>query len=726
MSSGMVTPSEKLLFENALWRLTSHGILRNGTYATVEDGTLRISRNGAERTVELPKSVPAEFPRYVGDIPVLTAAYNSAVAELLSIRTEDGLLRAGASWQGIWTRDTAYAAAMGGALAAPDTFRRSLMSRVRGGIILQDTGTGGGWPVSTDRVVWALGAWAVYRTTGDREWLEQSADIITATLEQDDRVLPQDTPLRPGETSFIDWREQSYPDWATPSHIASCYAFGTNVVHAVCRRLLMRMLRLLGRNAEADRREAEYNALTEAVNTTFWSRANQQYGMVYAPHGYLDERVDALGVALAVRYGIAGEHCERALRALPRSAYGTPVFTPYKAGQQAAYHNRAIWPFVEGWVLQAHAEMQDCAGLSFSLASLLGAFLVNATHKENFNAETGEATETIQNSDSQLWSICSTLGAVYHGLFGLQFEGNNLVFNPCVPKEYAGSHWITGLRIGKMTLSVHLKGYGTEVWSVLVNGKPGLPTIPLNTEGHVQIELDLMPAEEEQPAAAFPAAAEDLPEPQWDNPTEKELRWHPVPGAASYCVYRNGAAYATTVDCRCAVSLSELYFNSFSVQAVNGSVVSRFSRPFECSAPGTVRYLAPHRIGQEAEYTVEHGQAWLDTRPCTERLDFEPVTLAAGTYRLRVQYCNATNSLRDGDSCAIRELLADDEFAGIILLPHNTEAGNWEDFSLSASQVLELPGGQHCFSLRYSKRCINTNGQLNQCMVRRLELTRLH
>lgn len=721
----MTPPEEKLLFENALWRLTTRRAYRNGTEAGVEGGILRISRNGAVREQELPKGVPAGFPRYVGDIPVLVAAYNCAAQELTSIRTEEGLLRAGASWQGVWTRDTAYAAAMGGALAAPEDFRRSLMSRVRNGIILQDTGTGGGWPVSTDRVAWALGAWAVYRATGDREWLEQCADIITNTLEQDARVLPQDTPLQPGETSFIDWREQSYPDWATPAHIGAGFAFGTNVVHAVCRRLHMRMLRLLGRKAEADRREEEYDSLVESINNTFWSRANQQYGMLYTLHGYLDERVDSLGNALAVRYGIAGEHGERAMQALPRSAYGTPVFSPYKAGQQASYHNRAIWPFVEGWVLQAHAELRDCAGFAFSMASLLGAFLVNGSHKENFNAESGEADETVQNSDSQLWSICGMLGAVYHGLFGLQFEGNNLVFNPCVPKEYAGSHWITGLHIGKMTLSVHLKGYGTEICSVLVNGKPGLPTIPLNAEGNVQIELELMPADEEQAVAHFPAAVNDLPEPQWDNPTEKELRWLPVPGASSYCVYRNGRAYATVPDCHCNVSRSELYFNSFCVQAVNGNTVSCLSRPFECSAPASIRLLKPHRIGLEAEYAVENGQAWLDTRPCTSRLDFELATLAAGTYRLRLLYCNATNSLRDGDTCALRELLVDDEYAGMVVLPHNTEAGNWEDYSLSASHILELPGGQHTFSLRFSDRCTNSHGQTNQCMIRHLELTRI-
>ena len=721
----MTPADEKLLFENTVRRLSSRRYSCAGVESEIDGAVLRITRGGETQELPLSGGVPAGMPRYVGNLPVLTAAYETAIRELGSITTEEGLLRAGASWQGVWTRDTAYAAVLGGALAEPEAFRRSLLSRVREGIIMQDTGTGGGWPVSTDRVVWAMGAWAVYRATGDKSWLEQSVDIIHATLEQDAAVLPQHVGLVPGESTFIDWREQSYPDWATPAHIGATYAFGTNVVHAMCRRFHMRMLRLLGRHEEADRREAEYEALVEKINETFWSRANCQYGMLYSPSGYLDERCDALAIAMAVRYELVGDHGERALQALPRSPWGTPVFTPYKAGQAQAYHNRAIWPFVEAWVLLAHAEQRDEAGVAHSLSAMLGAFMANGTHKENLHAETGEAGGTIQNSDAQLWSICGMLGAVYHGLFGLQFEGNNLVFNPCVPKEYGGSHWITGLRIGKMVLSIHLKGYGTEICSVLVNGKPGLPTIPLNTEGNVQLELELMSVAEEGSAAVYPVAVEDLPEPVWEQPTDKELRWHPVPGATSYCVYRNGRAYTTTMECHCAVTRSELYYNTFCVQAIGDGVSSSLSRPLECPAADAVRLLAPVRVGEEAEYSVEHGRAWLDTRACTARLDFEAATLAAGTYRLRVEYANATASLRDGDSCALRELLVDDESVGVVLLPHNTEVGRWDDFTMSTSRIMELSAGRHTFSLRYTEHCKNSNGELNQCMVRNLELTRL-
>ena len=69
--------------------------------------------------------------------------------------------------------------------------------------------------------------------------------------------------------------------------------------------------------------------------------------------------------------------------------------------------------------------------------------------------------------------------------------------------------------------------------------------------------------------------------------------------------------------------------------------------------------------------------------------------------------------------------MADDTSCGVILLPHNTEAGCWGDYARSAALRVELSAGCHQFSLCYTPRCANTNGSTNQCMVRQLEITRL-
>lgn len=722
----MTAPQEQLLFDNGVYRLTSTRLEQPGLVAElVSPACLRITRGEEQREVALSPSLPQGCAGVRSSIPVLQAMYAMAVQELQADINGEGLLLAGANWSTVWTRDIAYAAALGTALAAPEATRASLESRVRDGVVVQDTGTGGGWPVSTDRVAWALGAWALYQSQGDKGWLAYCADVLAATLAQDDRVLPADELLRPGETSFTDWREQSYPDWMTPADIAASYAFGTNVLHYICRQLLARMLGELGRAAEAEQYAAQATALAARIDECFWSAGAGHYGMLRTAEGYLDERMDALATALSVLCGLAGDQALPLMRRLPRSPYGTPVFTPYKSRQEKAYHNRSVWPFVESYVLLAHAELQDAAGAAFSMSSLLRAAMAFGSHKENFQAVSGEAGDTVQNSDRQLWSVAGLLGMYYYGLFGIQYQDNNLVIAPCVPKSYRGSHWLLGLRIRQMVLDIHINGYGTEVWSVMVNGKPDSPIIPLDTEGHIQIELELMPAEEVETAASWREPCEDLSEPEWDAPTPELLRWKPVPGAASYNVFRNGVAFAATLDCQYPLPAGKGYLNEYTVQAVNEQTSSCFSRPFECPSPGSRHLLSPRLVGEQAEYEVEQGQAWLDTKPCTARLEYAPLELEAGTYSVRVFYSNASASLRDGDTCAMRELMVDGASAGVLLMPHNTEAGCWEAYARSAALEVELEAGCHAFSLCYTPRCANANGQTNQCMVRQLEITRL-
>src|SRR6185295_6288779 len=77
----------------------------------------------------------------------------------------------GRKWTYVWTRDTAYSVFLGLAAIDPTRARKSLefkLSELRAGggrEIVQDTGSGGSHPISTDRVVWAMGAEKVM------EWL---------------------------------------------------------------------------------------------------------------------------------------------------------------------------------------------------------------------------------------------------------------------------------------------------------------------------------------------------------------------------------------------------------------------------------------------------------------------------------------------------------------------------------------------------------------------------
>ncbi|MEO6829585.1 MAG: hypothetical protein ABI164_07220, partial [Acidobacteriaceae bacterium] len=162
----------------------------------------------------------SEYPELRSSIPLVDALYNLSLEELQKDTRADRAFNAGAKWQGVWTRDTSYSVLLSLAAIQPDAARASLLHRVNNDRIVQDTGTGGSWPVSTDRVIWGLAAWEIYLVTGDHEWLQQSYAVLrNSVLDDEHVVLDPATGLANGESSFLDWREQTYPRWMEPADI---------------------------------------------------------------------------------------------------------------------------------------------------------------------------------------------------------------------------------------------------------------------------------------------------------------------------------------------------------------------------------------------------------------------------------------------------------------------------------------------------------------------------
>ncbi|MDE6040584.1 MAG: hypothetical protein K2F99_03305, partial [Muribaculaceae bacterium] len=83
-----------------------------------------------------------------------------------------------------------------------------------------------------------MAAFEVYKVTGSRQWLDYIYPIIKKSLADDALVLYSENGLVKGETSFIDWREQSYPRWMQTADIFKSESLGTSVVHAQAWRVL--------------------------------------------------------------------------------------------------------------------------------------------------------------------------------------------------------------------------------------------------------------------------------------------------------------------------------------------------------------------------------------------------------------------------------------------------------------------------------------------------------
>ena len=123
------------------------------------------------------------------------AVYNMALDESINAVEPDGTLRTGLFWGGVWTRDVSYSTILGMAYIQPRAAMTSLLCKIgRNGQIIQDTGTGGAWPCSSDREVWTVAAWELYKVTGDEEWLRTVYPVAKKSLEVDMKTLYDPVP----------------------------------------------------------------------------------------------------------------------------------------------------------------------------------------------------------------------------------------------------------------------------------------------------------------------------------------------------------------------------------------------------------------------------------------------------------------------------------------------------------------------------------------------------
>ena len=360
--------------------------------------------------------------------------------EMVNAVEPDTTLRTGKEWAGVWTRDVSYSILLSMAYLQPEASKISLMKKVNpNGVIIQDTGSGGAWPVSSDREIWALAAYEVYKATGDRKWLEYIYPIIQKSLADDSLTVASGSGLRKGETSFIDWREQSYPRWMQTVDIYNSEALNTTIVHAVALRTLAEIAEELGHGKEADKYFAEAKAIEEAVNKRLWLDDKGYYAMYNYGRNFpvLNPRAETLGESLAIIYDVASpERAKTITESNPVTPFGAAIFFPQIA-DMPPYHNNSLWPWVGAYWAIANAKAQNEQGTLEAIGAVFRPAALFATNKENFVLDNGDiATEL--NSSNMLWCLAGNLAITNRILFGINFEPNGLSFKPFVPKGCAG------------------------------------------------------------------------------------------------------------------------------------------------------------------------------------------------------------------------------------------------------------------------------------------------
>lgn len=700
---------------------------------------------------KLTKDISA-YPQIQSSSVLLDALYNQAIEEMLLDVRDDGAFMAGEKWPGVWTRDISYSIHLAFAIVNPDAAKTSLLAKVKNGKIIQDTGTGGAWPVSSDRMTWALAAWEIYKVTGDKDWLQKSFSIIkNSALADLETVRDKQTGLFNGESSFLDWREQTYPLWMDPKDIYSSKNLGTNAVHFQTYKILTAMASELHEDpSELDEDVSEFDedisefdedaskldedaskfisaakGIQDGMNKLMWNSNKKYFGQyLYGRnHQSLSPKSEALGEALSVLFEIPDAKRQKEIvENTPITKFGIPCVYP-QTPNIPPYHNDAVWAFVQAYWTMASAKVKNEKSVEHSLASLYRAAALFLSNKENFVASTGDYVGTQINSNRQLWSVAGNLAMTFRVFFGMQFEPDKLIFAPFIPKNFSGERTLSNFKYRKALLTISVKGFGDGVKSFILDGKIIKQNfIEASLEGRHSIEI-IMNGKTSQSKINL-LKNEYAPETPKVNLVDGKLTWEKIPEAAQYLIYKNGLKATSTKETVFTItpnmpnSKVSKVLEEYQVTAVNKNKTESFlSECVVTKGEEKIIEIEDCVSTYENKYSNYSGKGYVKIEKQDHRdINFTFTAEASGLYTIDFRYANGNGPINTDNKCAVRSLMVDNQFTSAIVMPHRGE-NSWNVFDYGNSVQIHLAKGEHFITLTFRNSDNNMNEEVNSALL---------
>ncbi len=662
----------------------------------------------------------------------------------------------GEFWTYVWTRDLSYSAHLALAGFDPPRAVNSLLFKtsvlkpsVAGGFtnqIIQDTGSGGSYPVSSDRVVWALGASETLKCLDSaerEEFLKKVYPILCDTIEQDRRlVFDSADGLYRGEQSFLDWREQTYPGWTRDNvlPIAMSKALSVNVADFFLLQTAADYSKILGRKTDASRYAAWAADLKVSINTQFFDPEAGLYSTYLLSDGVYEIRVhryDLLGESLAILLGVADQaRAEAILKNYPVGPHGPPVVWPQER-TVPIYHNQAIWPFVTAYWTKAACQANNPEAVDFGVRSLERLAAFNLSNMENCDFVTGHANGPVVNSRRQLWSVAGYLAMVQDVFFGLQTSWDGIRFRPFITAELRNDLFPSGgqielldfvYRSTRNNVRVHLPPAQSAVRGVCAIGR-----VELNGKkiGRKFVAKDnLQPVNQWdiylQPPGAFGGTTSvrmvDVSneralfgplQPTWDDTDQGgitvrdgrlELHYlHEDAANVIFNIYRDGHICAKGIrQTQWVDPLSADYRDTvhhYMIEAVDpeSGNASHLSQS-RCHRTADQDAVIPARDMQNRGGTLVAGHHFENWGEPGHELWTKPFTVGrSGHYMIRAEFANGSGPVNTGITCAVKKLEirragAKQALAsGYLVMP---QSGDWNRWDMSSPVSVNLKAGE--------------------------------
>ncbi|MDE6299279.1 MAG: hypothetical protein K2M10_06515 [Muribaculaceae bacterium] len=683
------------------------------------------------------------YPVVSGGNPLMEAVYNMGLDEMVNAVEPDTTLRTGKEWAGVWTRDVSYSIILSMAALQPEASMISLLKKINPEQqIIQDTGSGGAWPISTDRMIWTVAAWEIYKVTGDKKWLEKVYPVVINSIAKDMKTVLSETGLKKGEPSFLDGREQSYPKWMQTADISQSEAMGTNVLYAAALKCASEMAEVLGKKKEAEMLAKGSAHLSEAIDKNLWMD-DKGYHAMYSygrDNLILNPRAETLGESLAILYDIAPAEKQKSISENnPTTKFGPAIFYPQIA-DMPNYHNNALWPFVASYWTLAQAKAGNEQGVLEGIGSVVRPAALFATNKENFNLDNGDYFTEL-NSSNMLWSLAGNIALTNQILFGIHFEKDGLRIEPFVPEALAADRTLSNFPYRGARLNITVKGYGDKVKGMTVNGKSFYPekgkVIPaklLKNGADIVVEMNNEPIApmKVNHVANLKAPLTPVTWLSFDDsvnapgvPVNNLLQWNPIEYIGEYIVLRNGEEVGRTHETSWpAVEEGEWQVIGVASDGTQGFASeprsNRTERFWEMRDEKTVltspEVSYPSKDGVKGYRGAGFAETDRNSGALTVEIENKAGMMPEGEYAISFRYANGNGPVNTENKAAIRSLYVDGVDVGTIVMPQRG-VGNWDDWGMTNSVKVRLAPGLHTITLVYNPEDSNMNLQTNHAII---------
>jgi glycogen debranching enzyme len=402
--------------------------------------------------------------------------------------TRNGILAAGADYGGEWTRDIAINSWNCVSLLRPDVAKKSLWSVT----INRDTIGHQYW----DKIIWVIGALNYFKVNEDTAFLKQAYICSKNTIEQLEKTtFDKSYKLFAGPSVFNDgiagYPTPIYDSLNSSSSVLahpnskSIKCLSTNCIYYSAYMSIYEMSKILNINEEQSKIYlTKALVLKNNIRKYFYNSTEKKLNYLIDNNGRIDASQEGLGISFAIIFGIVDKNeARQIIRNVHISPFGItsiypdfPRYSPQKPGR----HNNIVWPMVNGFWAKACKQINALELFNFELKNLTSLAMDedkgNNNFKEIYNPYSGkpdggwQSGKQWKSCNHQTWSTTAYISMILNGLFGLDFENDEIYFKPFLP-ENLNHIEIKDLPYRSSKLNILLEGSGTSIKLFEVNGK---------------------------------------------------------------------------------------------------------------------------------------------------------------------------------------------------------------------------------------------------------------